>query len=46
MNTIQNYLKSSGPRCQYEIDKAKKFNLPIVFKMVRGAYMIEENKLA
>lgn len=46
MNTIQNYLKQSGFRMDYEIEKSKKFGLFIALKMVRGAYMVEESKLA
>lgn len=30
----------------YEIEKAEKFKLNIGIKMVRGAYMVEESKLA
>jgi proline dehydrogenase len=30
----------------YELMKAKKFNLPIGMKFVRGAYMVEENEIA
>lgn len=46
MNTLQNYLKSSGPRIDYEMQKAERYGTPVVFKMVRGAYLVEENKLA
>jgi hypothetical protein len=43
MNTIQCYLKASAWRMDYELKKAKNFNLPIGMKFVRGAYMVEES---
>ena len=46
LNTFQNYLKSTGDRIDYEIEKAKQFGLPICAKMVRGAYIVEETKLS
>ncbi|CAK92859.1 unnamed protein product (macronuclear) [Paramecium tetraurelia] len=45
-NTFQNYLKQTKQRMDYEIEKAEKFKLNIGIKMVRGAYMVEESKLA
>ncbi|CAD8092333.1 unnamed protein product [Paramecium primaurelia] len=45
-NTFQNYLKQTKQRTDYEIEKAEKFKLNIGIKMVRGAYMVEESKLA
>lgn len=45
-NTIQNYLKSSKARVEYEIAKNKATGLPMGVKMVRGAYINEETKIA
>ena len=44
--TIQNYLKRSVIRTQFEIDIAKKRNLKFGAKLVRGAYIVEETKIA
>jgi proline dehydrogenase len=44
--TIQNYLKRSVERSQYEIDIAKKKGLKFGAKLVRGAYIVEETELA
>ncbi|CAD8202166.1 unnamed protein product [Paramecium pentaurelia] len=45
-NTFQNYLKQTKERVDFELAKANKFKLNIGIKMVRGAYMVEESKLA
>ncbi|CAK60190.1 unnamed protein product (macronuclear) [Paramecium tetraurelia] len=45
-NTFQNYLKQTKDRVDFELAKANKFKLNIGIKMVRGAYMVEESKLA
>lgn len=44
--TIQNYLKRSVQRTQFEIDIAKRRNLKFGAKLVRGAYIVEETKIA
>lgn len=44
--TIQNYLKESYERSLYEIAIAKRKNLVFGAKLVRGAYIVEETKLA
>ena len=44
--TIQNYLKRSLYRCEYEVNLAKRRNLIFGAKLVRGAYMVEESRLA
>jgi len=46
MNTLQCYLKASSSRMEYELQKANTFRLPIGMKFVRGAYMVEEAKIA
>eukprot|EP01017_Pseudomicrothorax_dubius_P033921 TRINITY_DN4595_c0_g2_i9.p1 TRINITY_DN4595_c0_g2~~TRINITY_DN4595_c0_g2_i9.p1 ORF type:complete len:507 (-),score=98.08 TRINITY_DN4595_c0_g2_i9:28-1548(-) len=45
-NTIQNYLKSSKKRIEYEIERSRHLDVPFGLKLVRGAYMREEGKLA
>jgi proline dehydrogenase len=44
--TIQNYLKRSIERAQYEILLAKQRKLVFGAKLVRGAYIVEETRLA
>lgn len=44
--TIQNYLKSSVERTKYEVEIAKRKNLILGAKLVRGAYLVEETRLA
>ena len=44
--TIQNYLKQSVERSAYEIEIAKRKNLVFGAKLVRGAYLVEETRLA
>jgi len=44
--TIQNYLKRSVERTKYEVEIAKRKNLKFGAKLVRGAYIVEETKLA
>jgi proline dehydrogenase len=44
--TLQNYLKRSIERCDYEIEIAKRRNLVFGAKLVRGAYIVEETRLA
>jgi proline dehydrogenase len=44
--TIQNYLKRSIERGMYEIELAKYRQLKFGAKLVRGAYIVEETKLA
>jgi len=46
LNTFQNYLKSSPERIKYEVERCKALGLPFGMKMVRGAYMVEERRLA
>ncbi len=46
MNTFQNYLKATQDRIKYELERCKALNLPFGAKMVRGAYMVEERRLA
>jgi len=46
LNTFQNYLKSTKDRVNFEIERSKALNLPFAAKLVRGAYMIEERRLA
>lgn len=44
--TIQNYLKISVDRSMYEIEIAKRKGLNFGAKLVRGAYLVEESRLA
>jgi proline dehydrogenase len=44
--TIQNYLKRSVERTKFEIEISKLKNLKFGAKLVRGAYIVEETKLA
>ncbi|KAL4490914.1 hypothetical protein ABPG72_008650 [Tetrahymena utriculariae] len=44
--TFQNYLKSSSQRVAYEIAKCKELKMPFGVKMVRGAYINEETRIA
>jgi len=44
--TFQNYLKSSHDRIKYELEKCKATNMPFGIKMVRGAYVNEEARIA
>ncbi|CAM8997925.1 unnamed protein product [Rhodiola kirilowii] len=44
--TIQAYLKDAGERLHLVHSAAKKMGVPLGFKMVRGAYMSSERKLA
>ena len=44
--TIQNYLRCSVSRSKYEIEIAQRRNLYFGAKLVRGAYLVEETKLA
>ena len=46
LNTFQNYLKATQDRIKYELERCKVLNLPFGAKMVRGAYMVEERRLA
>lgn len=46
VNTVQNYLVTSRQRVEFEVEKCEKLKLNFALKMVRGAYMVEENKLA
>jgi len=46
LNTFQNYLKTTKDRVNYEMERSKALNLPFGAKLVRGAYMIEERRLA
>eukprot|EP00331_Platyophrya_macrostoma_P022098 CAMPEP_0176442416 /NCGR_PEP_ID=MMETSP0127-20121128/21799_1 /TAXON_ID=938130 /ORGANISM="Platyophrya macrostoma, Strain WH" /LENGTH=491 /DNA_ID=CAMNT_0017827419 /DNA_START=110 /DNA_END=1585 /DNA_ORIENTATION=- len=46
INTVQNYLKASKSRVLFEVEKCEKLKQPFALKMVRGAYMVEENRLA
>ena len=39
-------MKDTDKRVRYEIEKCKILNMPYGIKMVRGAYMNEENKIA
>ncbi|EGR31817.1 proline dehydrogenase, putative [Ichthyophthirius multifiliis] len=45
-NTIQNYLKSSKYRIIFEVEKCNYLKIPFGIKMVRGAYMNEESRIA
>ena len=44
--TIQNYLKRSVARAEYEVRYAKHHHLKFGVKLVRGAYLVEESELA
>jgi proline dehydrogenase len=44
--TIQNYLKRSVERTNFEIALAKHRNIKFGAKLVRGAYIVEETRLA
>ncbi|KAK9683270.1 hypothetical protein RND81_10G128100 [Saponaria officinalis] len=44
--TIQAYLKDAKDRLLLATNEAKKLGLPLGFKLVRGAYMSSESKLA
>ena len=44
--TIQNYLKRSVERTLFEIALAKHRNIKFGAKLVRGAYIVEETRLA
>ena len=46
MNTFQNYLKSTMDRVNFEIERCKALKIPFGAKLVRGAYMVEERRLA
>jgi proline dehydrogenase len=46
LNTFQNYLKSTMDRVNFEIERCKALNIPFGAKLVRGAYMVEERRLA
>ncbi|KAF3554394.1 hypothetical protein F2Q69_00016056 [Brassica cretica] len=45
-NTIQAYLKDAGERLHLALRESEKMKVPIGFKLVRGAYMSSEVKLA
>ncbi|XP_010553939.1 PREDICTED: proline dehydrogenase 2, mitochondrial-like isoform X1 [Tarenaya hassleriana] len=45
-NTVQAYLKDSGERLQLALREAEKMGVPVGFKLVRGAYMSSERRLA
>ncbi|XP_010436779.1 PREDICTED: proline dehydrogenase 2, mitochondrial-like, partial [Camelina sativa] len=45
-NTIQAYLKDAGERLHFALRESEKMKVPIGFKLVRGAYMSSEAKLA
>lgn len=45
-NTVQAYLKNSFTRIQFELDRATFLDQPLGVKLVRGAYMVVERKLA
>lgn len=44
--TLQNYLKISPKRVKYELELAKRNNLYFSLKLVRGAYLVEETRIA
>jgi len=46
LNTFQNYLKSTQDRVNFEIERCKALKIPFGAKLVRGAYMVEERRLA
>ena len=46
LQTIQCYLKNSNKNAQNFLDFIKRFNLKLGVKIVRGAYMTEESRLA
>ncbi|VVA94770.1 unnamed protein product [Arabis nemorensis] len=45
-NTIQAYLRDAGERLHLAVSEAEKENVPMGFKLVRGAYMSSEARLA
>lgn len=45
-NTYQMYLNDGFERVKLDISRAKRFNYGLGFKMVRGAYMLQERELA
>ncbi|CAF2035728.1 unnamed protein product [Brassica rapa subsp. narinosa] len=45
-NTIQAYLRDAGERLHLVVQEAEKEGVPMGFKLVRGAYMCSEGKLA
>lgn len=46
LNTFQNYLKNSKEKLIFEVERCKAMNIRLGVKMVRGAYMVEERRLA
>lgn len=44
--TVQNYLKRSVERTKYEVEIAKRKGVKFAAKLVRGAYIVEETKIA
>jgi hypothetical protein len=42
---MQNYLIETRSKIDWEIEKCNKLKLPLSYKMVRGAYMVEENAI-
>ena len=42
---MQNYLKETKGKIEWEIEKCNKLKLPLSYKMVNGAYMLEENMI-
>jgi len=46
LGTYQNYLKTARERLAFEVERCKALNICLGAKMVRGAYMVEERRLA
>ena len=46
ISTIQNYLKQAVERTRYEVEVAGRRDLYFGAKLVRGAYLVEETRVA
>ena len=46
LNTYQNYLKATRHTLELEILKYRYLGIPLRVKIVRGAYMVEENQIS
>jgi len=46
LNTFQGYLKSSNDRVLFEIERCRALGIKFGAKFVRGAYMVDERRVA
>lgn len=46
MPTLQNYIRTAPQRIHYELELARRNNLVFCVKFVRGAYLVEEKRIA